>query len=114
VAHALVRTFFYCCEFTLGVKFLITFFSGYFRECGIIPYTTDVDIGVFAKDYSENIVKEFLYRGFYLKHIFGKPNDSYELSFVSNGVKVDLFFFYEEGDTMWNGGTQRSSGKKFK
>jgi hypothetical protein len=29
-------------------------------------------------------------------------------------VKLDIFFFYEEEDHMWNGGTQASTGQKFK
>lgn len=40
--------------------------------------------------------------------------DSLELSFQGNDVKLDIFFFYDEGDTVWNGGTQAKSGKKFK
>lgn len=38
-----------------------------------------------------------------------------ELSFQGQGdVKLDIFFFYEETDHMWNGGTQAKTGKKFK
>ena len=40
--------------------------------------------------------------------------DSLELSFVSEDVKLDIFFFYEDGDIVWNGGTQAKSGRKFK
>lgn len=40
--------------------------------------------------------------------------DSFELSFVGEHVKLDIFFFYEETDFMWNGGTQARTGKKFK
>lgn len=41
-------------------------------------------------------------------------DDSLELSFLSGDVKLDIFFFYEDRDLMWNGGTQAKSGKKFK
>lgn len=38
-----------------------------------------------------------------------------ELSFQGkDDVKLDIFFFYEETDHMWNGGTQAKTGKKFK
>lgn len=38
-----------------------------------------------------------------------------ELSFQGEAdVKLDIFFFYEETDHMWNGGTQARTGKKFK
>uniref|UniRef100_A0A8C2NUB2 Ribitol-5-phosphate transferase FKTN N-terminal domain-containing protein n=1 Tax=Capra hircus TaxID=9925 RepID=A0A8C2NUB2_CAPHI len=41
--------------------------------------------------------------------------DSLELSFQGkDDVKLDIFFFYEETDHMWNGGTQAKTGKKFK
>ena len=46
--------------------------------------------------------------------LFHKVEDSLELSFQGLDVKLDIFFFYEEGDIMWNGGTQAKSGKKFK
>lgn len=41
-------------------------------------------------------------------------SDSYELSFKAGEVKLDIFFFYEEGDTMWNGGTDAKTGEKLK
>ncbi|NP_001350055.1 ribitol-5-phosphate transferase FKTN isoform 2 [Mus musculus] len=53
--------------------------------------------------------------GLPLKHKFGKVEDSLELSFQGkNDVKLDIFFFYEEADHLWNGGTQARTGKKFK
>lgn len=92
---------------------------GWFRQCGIIPYSRDVDIGIFAKDFRRDIIDTFQKAGLPLKHKFGKVEDSLELSFQSDGgVKLDVFFFYEEkdtaGDFLWNGGTQARSGRKFK
>ncbi|KAJ8898420.1 hypothetical protein PR048_003780 [Dryococelus australis] len=87
---------------------------GYYRQCGIIPYSKDVDIGIFITDFSENILPEFVAHGFSLKHWFGKINDSLEMSFMSNGIKLDIFFFYEDGPWLWNGGTQAKSGRKFR
>jgi len=40
--------------------------------------------------------------------------DSYELSFQAGDIKLDIFFFYEDGDTMWNGGTHHETGQKYK
>lgn len=58
---------------------------------------------------------------FFLNHKFLKlfyfevqVEDSLELSFLSDDVKLDIFFFYEDGDIVWNGGTQAKSGRKFK
>ena len=43
-----------------------------------------------------------------------QPEDSFELSFQGGDVKLDMFFFYEESDHMWNGGTQARTGNKYK
>ncbi|CAG0878617.1 unnamed protein product [Darwinula stevensoni] len=88
--------------------------SRYFRQCDIIPYSQDVDVGIFIANYKPEIRDVFLRNGFKLKHVFGLVNDSYELSFLYEGVKLDVFFFYESKDVMWNGGTQARTGLKFK
>ncbi|XP_054278016.1 ribitol-5-phosphate transferase FKTN-like [Macrosteles quadrilineatus] len=88
---------------------------GYFRECDIIAHSKDVDIGTWATSYSPQIVMEMQRRGFRLKISLGFPNDSLELSFVDeSGIKLDIFFFYQDEEHYWNGGTQVKSGKKFK
>ncbi|XP_038548046.1 fukutin-like [Micropterus salmoides] len=87
---------------------------GWFRQCSIISYSRDVDIGIFIVDFRSDIVAAFRDAGLSLKHKFGKVEDSLELSFLSDDVKLDVFFFYEDGDVVWNGGTQAKSGRKFK
>ncbi|KAL0963213.1 hypothetical protein UPYG_G00351200 [Umbra pygmaea] len=87
---------------------------GWFRQCSIIPYSKDVDLGIWIKDYTPDIIQAFQKAGLPLKHKFGKVDDSLELSFQGLDVKLDIFFFYEDTDIVWNGGTQAKSGKKFK
>ncbi|XP_037547748.1 fukutin [Nematolebias whitei] len=87
---------------------------GWFRQCSIISYSRDVDIGIFITDFRPDIVTAFRDAGFSLKHKFGKVEDSLELSFVDDDVKLDIFFFYKDGGVVWNGGTQAKSGRKFK
>lgn len=87
---------------------------GWFRQCSIISYSRDVDIGIFIVDFRSDIIAAFRNAGLSLKHKFGKVEDSLELSFLNDDVKLDIFFFYEDGDVMWNGGTQAKSGRKFK
>ncbi|XP_026874607.2 fukutin isoform X1 [Electrophorus electricus] len=87
---------------------------GWFRQCNIIPYSKDVDLGIWIKDYRHDLTQAFQRAGLPLKHKFGKIEDSLELSFQGLDVKLDIFFFYEDGDIVWNGGTQAKSGKKFK
>lgn len=94
----------------------IIFFTGFLRQCDFIPYSQDVDLGIFASDYKEEIIPAFLSHGFKLHHTFGKTNDSYQIAFEFKKLKLDIFFFYvdEEKGTMWNGGTEARSGQKFK
>ncbi|XP_068243167.1 ribitol-5-phosphate transferase FKTN-like isoform X2 [Palaemon carinicauda] len=87
---------------------------GFYRQCDIIPWAMDVDIGIFIEDYTMRIIPEFEKRGLRLTHKFGRLSDSLELSFKEENIKLDIFFFYTEGATVWNGGTQAKTGKKFK
>ncbi|GAB1610719.1 fukutin-like [Argonauta hians] len=87
---------------------------GWFRQCGIIPHSKDVDIGIWIKDYDPQLIPTFQEGGFALKHMFGKVSDSFELSFAAGDIKLDIFFFYEDPTSMWNGGTQVKTGKKLK
>ncbi|XP_071799336.1 ribitol-5-phosphate transferase FKTN-like isoform X1 [Asterias amurensis] len=100
----------------LGIVFWLSSGTclGWFRECDIIPHSKDVDFGIRIWDYKSNFIQEFDNRGLTLKHQFGKVSDSFELSFLHDYVKLDIFFFYEETDHMWNGGTEARSGNKFK
>ncbi|KAM4719563.1 ribitol-5-phosphate transferase FKTN isoform 2-T2 [Anableps anableps] len=86
---------------------------GWFRQCSIISYSRDVDIGIFITDFRPDIMTAFQDAGLSLKHKFGKVEDSLELSFLGEDVKLDIFFFYKDGDVVWNGGTQAKSGRKF-
>ncbi|XP_070791585.1 ribitol-5-phosphate transferase FKTN [Pituophis catenifer annectens] len=103
---------------TLGVQFWLSSGTclGWYRQCNIIPYSKDLDLGIFIQEYKPDIIPAFQKAGLPLKHKFGKVEDSLELSFQGgeDEVKLDIFFFYEEDDHMWNGGTQAKSGKKFK
>ncbi|CAH2293888.1 fukutin [Pelobates cultripes] len=102
---------------TLGISFWLSSGTclGWYRQCNIIPYSKDVDIGILIQNYKSDIIPSFQKTGLTLKHKFGKVEDSLELSFLGDDdVKLDIFFFYEDDDYMWNGGTQAKSGKKFK
>ena len=50
-----------------------------------------------------------------LQYFIFQVEDSFQMSFRTiDDIKLDIFFFYEEGTYMWNGGTQAKTGKKFK
>ena len=48
------------------------FLSGWFRQCGLIPHSKDVDFGIWIKDYNPRLVSVFQQKGLVLKHSFGK------------------------------------------
>lgn len=47
---------------TLSISFCDVFilWKGWYRHCGMIPYTHDTDIGLFAEEYDESIRHAFL------------------------------------------------------
>lgn len=45
---------------------------GWFRQCSVISYSRDVDIGIFIVDYRPDIITAFREAGLSLKHKFGK------------------------------------------
>ncbi|XP_048194457.1 ribitol-5-phosphate transferase FKTN-like isoform X3 [Perognathus longimembris pacificus] len=70
------------------------------------------DIGHFLEEIPHSRFIECRYKE---ARAFFQVGDSLELSFLGkDDVKLDIFFFYEEIDHMWNGGTQAKTGKKFK
>ncbi|KRY01625.1 Uncharacterized protein T4E_10150 [Trichinella pseudospiralis] len=79
---------------------------GWYRDCGIIPYTTDMDMASFASEYSTKLLGTLASnKDLKLYWQLGKvPSDSLELSVFYDGMKIDLFFLYEEGSTHWAGG----------
>ncbi|KAK6623947.1 hypothetical protein RUM44_010803 [Polyplax serrata] len=79
---------------------------GYYRQCDVIPYSRDVDIGVFIKDYNEKLIERFKSAHMKLIHQFGRISEGFELSFSLNEIKLDVFFFYDDGVHFWNGGHQ--------
>ncbi|XP_036186023.1 FSD1-like protein isoform X9 [Myotis myotis] len=58
----------------LGVRFWLSSGTclGWYRQCSIIPYSKDVDLGIFIQDYQSNIISAFQDAGLPLKHKFGK------------------------------------------
>ena len=95
---------------------------GWYRECSIIPYTTDVDFASPIAEWSDKVEKAFIWNKRYvLLTVFGlvhvhkhyneytvilQPNDSLEVAVNVEGRKIDLFFLNadEKGNGSWVGG----------
>ncbi|GMS78537.1 hypothetical protein PENTCL1PPCAC_712, partial [Pristionchus entomophagus] len=74
---------------------------GWYRECSLIPHTTDIDFGIRAKEYSPLLVSDLDAdtSPYKLSRIFGMPSDSFELTvkvkdWTGIDVGIDLFFVY--------------------
>lgn len=70
---------------------------GCIRDGDLIPHDSDIDLGIMIEDYKPEILDAFLAKGFGLHGIFGTIENGYEIS-LRRGVKLDLFFYYKEGD----------------
>uniref|UniRef100_UPI00358EFC90 ribitol-5-phosphate transferase FKTN isoform X4 n=1 Tax=Myxine glutinosa TaxID=7769 RepID=UPI00358EFC90 len=82
----------------LGIPFWLSSGTclGWFRQCDIIPYSRDVDIGLRIEDFTPELVPVLEQQGLTLTHKLGFVDDSLELSFSRFGIKLDMFFFYAE------------------
>ncbi|RNA30947.1 fukutin isoform X1 [Brachionus plicatilis] len=73
---------------------------GWYRDCGIIPHTTDGDIGLLAEQYSPNFEKAFLNSDKVpMVKKLGFVNDSLEFRVGSEALPIDLFFNYIHNQT---------------
>ena len=80
--------------------FIFLLIKGWYRDCGIIPFTTDTDIGMWIEDYEDKILDEFIgNQNLRLLLSFGSPNESYELRFIDDFFQYDCFFFYKHNAT---------------
>ncbi len=82
---------------------------GYFRENKFINHDYDIDIGIFAKDYTPKLIDKMTDKGFKLYRVLGNQEDGMELSFrkekghrLGRYAKVDIFLHYpENGYISW-------------
>ena len=78
---------------------------GWYRDCGIIPHTTDIDMGLRVNEFTPEV--EELFKGDPKTPLilrFGLFNDSYELRLDDAFTQFDLFFTYAHNEThQWCG-----------
>ncbi|CAF1246082.1 unnamed protein product [Adineta ricciae] len=77
---------------------------GWYRHCGLIPYTLDADFGLYAEEYDETVRSHFLGNPItYLWGALGLVNDSLEFRLYTGRFTLDLFWAYRDGDHRWCG-----------
>ena len=70
---------------------------GWYRECGIIPFTVDVDIAMSYEEYDETIKQKFRSgdKDLYLWLQIGQKKNSLEFRLGGCAFTYDLFFLYK-------------------
>ena len=78
---------------------------GWYRDCGIIPFTQDVDMAVWSHEFETKIKRHFL--GNPIVRVWGTLglyNDSYELRLYNDLFTFDMFLVYKTNDSyQWCG-----------
>lgn len=88
---------------------------GWYRQCSIIPYTHDVDLAAWIKDFDPSLIDHLNSNSkTMINAILGMPEDSLQFIFNVNNLKVDLFFTYKEENYFWYGGHVVQEGYRFK
>ncbi|MBI6548030.1 LicD family protein [Xenorhabdus lircayensis] len=75
---------------------------GAVREKGFIEHDNDLDFGMYLSDFSDEIEKSLIKKGFEKLKKFEKNGDKKALEFTYSfkGVQVDIFFYQKEGNHM--------------
>lgn len=75
---------------------------GAVREGGFIAHDNDVDLGVFIEDYRPAFRRIVEAAGLPLYKTYGTPDRGLQFSFKRDGIKVDTFFYYRDGGTVYH------------
>ncbi|GMR34230.1 hypothetical protein PMAYCL1PPCAC_04425, partial [Pristionchus mayeri] len=90
---------------------------GWYRECAIIPHTSDADFGILRQEY-RNSRTEMLdcFVNYQKIGNFIQDYDSLEFTLVANGGgSIDIFIFYDQNDThVYTAGLDKESHNRYK
>uniref|UniRef100_A0A1I7VCQ1 Fukutin n=1 Tax=Loa loa TaxID=7209 RepID=A0A1I7VCQ1_LOALO len=88
---------------------------GWYRECGIIPYTHDIDFTVFIEEYYNKFPEDVMNSSFIkLSLRFNRPEDLLEYKvYIEDSIPMDIFFLYHDQNSSWIGGLSYMTKYRF-
>lgn len=87
---------------------------GLYRQGDFISHDMDTDIGVLYESFNPIVIGKIIERGFSIHKTYGLIENGFEIAFMKNGVKTDLFFFYSRGKFLWHAAWHSNDGLNFK
>ncbi|KAF8764557.1 Fukutin like protein [Argiope bruennichi] len=90
---------------------------GWYRQCDIIPYTSDADFAAWASEVDDlDDILQRIERSEHLelKQRMGIVEQSLEFNLNCHRLRVDVFFLYPESNGTWYAGHRPSRGYYFK
>lgn len=76
---------------------------GIWRNGDFFAHDNDIDIGVLANTWKDNVFDKLVKEGFSPLYQFGEENNGLEYAFTYNqDTKLDIFFYYETKDYFWH------------
>ncbi|CAG9540827.1 unnamed protein product, partial [Cercopithifilaria johnstoni] len=88
---------------------------GWYRQCGIIPYTHDIDFAIFIEEHYNEFPEDVMSSSFMkLSLRFNKPEDLLEYKvYIDNSIPMDIFFLYHNQNSSWVGGLSYTTKYRF-
>ena len=86
-----------------GVKCWLTdgTLLGCIRNNGFIGHDPDIDLGIRIEDVSYKLIRDIREK-FNIKHVLGFLEDGLEITIIVDGIPIDLFFFYKDGNRFYH------------
>lgn len=75
---------------------------GAIRSGDFIDHDEDIDFGVFFEEWTPTevfrLTHELIKKDIMIKYQFGDFDNHFELSYIRNGIKADIFFYRRDGE----------------
>lgn len=95
-----------------GIEYFISngTLLGIWRSGDFFEHDNDIDIGVIASTWKDDTFELLLNNGFSPLLQFGEKDNGLEYSFMYEGTKLDIFFYYEAEKYFWHAAWDKYPG----